>query len=198
MTVGPEGWVYVIEQTVSRLQAFTPEGELVGHYLMIPVATKPLSAYSQSADARLARTQNRQRSGNKIEHVVRSGESFWTISRKYGVHHRSLAKWNGMAIRDPLRKGQKLVIWSPGTAPARTAQAGTRNDDNRAPEGNWYSGLCRAVITRIYGFGRPASSWPWGLTGTRWAVSASGSPGRCSTAGCSTGSRRCRRISPDT
>ena len=24
----------------------------------------------------------------------------------------SLAKWNGMAIRDPLKQGQKLIVWS--------------------------------------------------------------------------------------
>ena len=24
----------------------------------------------------------------------------------------SLAKWNGMAIKDPLQKGQKLVVWT--------------------------------------------------------------------------------------
>jgi membrane-bound lytic murein transglycosylase D len=27
----------------------------------------------------------------------------------------SLAKWNGMAIKDPLRKGQKLVVWAKGS-----------------------------------------------------------------------------------
>ena len=70
-----------------------------GHHLMIPVATKPLSAYSQSADARLAKTQNRTRAGSKVEHVVRKGESFWTISRHYKVTHRQLAAWNGMALR---------------------------------------------------------------------------------------------------
>jgi len=32
-----------------------------GHHLMIPVATKPLSAYSKSADARLAKTQSKKR-----------------------------------------------------------------------------------------------------------------------------------------
>ena len=57
-----------------------------GHHLMIPVATKPLSAYSKSADARLAKTQNRKRAGNKVEHIVRSGESFWTISQTLQRH----------------------------------------------------------------------------------------------------------------
>ncbi|MEJ2128109.1 MAG: LysM peptidoglycan-binding domain-containing protein [Woeseiaceae bacterium] len=83
-----------------------------GHYLMIPVATKPLSAYSKSADERLARTQNRQRADNKIEHIVRSGESFWTIGQKYGVSTRELSAWNGMAPRDPLPVGRKLVVWT--------------------------------------------------------------------------------------
>ena len=83
-----------------------------GHYLMIPVATKPLSAYSKSADARLAKTQNRERAANKIEHVVANGESFWTISQRYGVTTRQLAAWNGMAPRDTLPVGRKLVVWT--------------------------------------------------------------------------------------
>ena len=83
-----------------------------GQHLMIPVSTKPLSAYSQSADARLARTQNRQRSGSRVEHIVRSGESFWTISQRYKVTHRQLAAWNGMAPGDTLSVGRKLVVWT--------------------------------------------------------------------------------------
>ena len=83
-----------------------------GHYLMIPVATKPLSAYSKSADSRLEKTQNRQRAANKVEHVVRSGESFWTISQKYNVTTRELSAWNGMAPRDTLPVGRKLVVWT--------------------------------------------------------------------------------------
>jgi len=105
-----------------------------GDYLMIPVATKPLSAYSKSADARLAATQNRARPGNKVEHVVRSGESFWTISRRYNVTHRQLAAWNGMAPGDTLSVGRKLVVWTetaaaieaPSTSPTQALGNTTR------------------------------------------------------------------------
>ncbi len=103
-----------------------------GHYLLIPVATKPLSAYSQSADARLAKTQNRKRAGSKVEHVVRKGESFWTISRRYEITHRQLAAWNGMAPGDTLSVGRKLVVWtdaanaSPQVSPATTLGNTTR------------------------------------------------------------------------
>ncbi len=103
-----------------------------GHHLMIPVATKPLSAYSKSADARLAKTQNKQRAGNKLEHIVRSGESFWTISRRYKVTHRQLAAWNGMAPGDTLSVGRKLVVWTnaalgaPRTSPTQALGNPTR------------------------------------------------------------------------
>lgn len=93
-----------------------------GHYLMIPVATKPLSAYSKSADARLAQTQNKPRAGSKVEHIVRSGESFWTISRRYNVTTRQLAGWNGMAPGDVLSVGRRLVVWTnAAVAEARTS-----------------------------------------------------------------------------
>ena len=92
-----------------------------GHHLMIPVATKPLSAYSKSADARLAKTQNRTRSGNKVAHTVRSGESFWTISQRYKVTTRQLAAWNGMAPRDTLSIGKKLVVWTNAATAPRTS-----------------------------------------------------------------------------
>lgn len=90
-----------------------------GHYLMIPVASKALSAYTQSADARREKKQNTERSGNRIEHIVAAGESVWTIGRRYDVGIRELAAWNGMAPRDTLSIGQKLVVWTSQAAPAK-------------------------------------------------------------------------------
>jgi membrane-bound lytic murein transglycosylase D len=102
-----------------------------GDHLMIPVATKPLSAYSKSADARLADTQNRQRAANKIEHVVRSGESFWTISQKYNVTTRELSAWNGMAPRDTLPVGRKLIIWTDSDIAPRTSPTAALGNTTR-------------------------------------------------------------------
>jgi len=98
-----------------------------GSWLTVPVASKPLAEYSQSADSRLAKTQNRERKGERVEHQVRSGESFWSIGRRYGVGMRELAAWNGMAPRDTLAVGQKLVVWakdmSKGAGPASAPAA---------------------------------------------------------------------------
>lgn len=93
-----------------------------GKYLIIPLASKNNSSYALSSSQRLKSIQSKQRGNGKtrINHIVKSGESFWEISRDYKVDMHSLAKWNGMAIKDPLRQGQKLVVWTKGKNSKRT------------------------------------------------------------------------------
>ncbi len=86
-----------------------------GKHLLIPVASRNSASYKLSSSQRLKTIQSRKRGGrgsSRVTHIVQKGESFWDISRKYKVNMHSLAKWNGMAIRDPLKQGQKLVIWT--------------------------------------------------------------------------------------
>jgi membrane-bound lytic murein transglycosylase D len=93
-----------------------------GDYLMIPTASRSLQAYTQSADLRLSRTQNKARGSTRVSHTVRGGDTLWGIARKYGVSTRSLAKWNGMAPGDTLSVGRALVVW---TDPGRQRAAPT-------------------------------------------------------------------------
>ena len=83
-----------------------------GKYLMVPTATHSLQTYSLSEKSRIDAIQNTQRSGSKQVHIVRTGQSLWSISRQYGVTTRALAKWNGIAPIDTLSVGQKLVVWT--------------------------------------------------------------------------------------
>jgi membrane-bound lytic murein transglycosylase D len=85
-----------------------------GKYLTVPTATKSLKTYTLSENSRKASIQNTNRAGTKRIHIVRSGQSLWSISRSYGVSTQALAKWNAMAPIDTLRVGQKLVIWTRG------------------------------------------------------------------------------------
>jgi membrane-bound lytic murein transglycosylase D len=105
-----------------------------GSDLMIPHATQSLTSYTQSADARATRQQSTERNGERREHVVKSGESLWSISQAYGVNVRSLASWNAMAPGDTLSVGRELVVWT--AAPtvvatmATTAQASVVRSDS--------------------------------------------------------------------
>lgn len=96
-----------------------------GHSLTIPVASKSLRSYKYSANQRLKKQQSIPRKGIKISHIVRQGDTFWSLSLRHKVKIRSIAKWNGMAPRDTLKPGQKLIIWS------RTGATISHNDPGR-------------------------------------------------------------------
>jgi len=103
------------------------DGNLIraGHHLLIPIASKPASSYVLSANQRQIRGAGKPpRSGSgKVTHTVRSGESLWSIGRRYGVSSRRLAGWNSMAPGDTLAIGRKLSIWLP--SPAQPAGSAT-------------------------------------------------------------------------
>jgi len=80
-------------------------------FLLVPIALKSMEEYSLSADQRLARKQAEKKGAYQLTHKIQSGDTFWDLSRSYKVSVRDLAKWNGMAPRDPLKTGKELVVW---------------------------------------------------------------------------------------
>lgn len=108
-------------QTVNKIRGSNIRA---GHTLLIPTASASRQHYSLSQDQRLARIQGKDNShsgASKQEYRVSSGDSLWSIARSHNVQVSSLAKWNGIAPKDILRPGQKLVIWVPPSALARTS-----------------------------------------------------------------------------
>jgi membrane-bound lytic murein transglycosylase D len=106
---------------------------IAGKYLLIPISAKDPSKYLLSADQRL-RQQQTSGKGQKLHYTVQSGDSFWKIAKQYKVKVASLAKWNGMAPKDPLQLGQKLVIWqkADSNSVTRTVNYTVRSGDSLA------------------------------------------------------------------
>ncbi len=99
-----------------------------GRSLLVPVAMRSLDNYALSDDQRRQTTQTIPRSGNRLVHTVRSGDTLWDLARKHQVNVRQLAQWNAMAPGDTLRPGQRLVIWTTGSAPATTTARAAPGD----------------------------------------------------------------------
>jgi len=99
-------------KSLKRLNNLRSTSIRAGKYLVIPVSSRKLSDYNLTAYQRKKTLQNINRKGNKVTHTVQRGDTFWDLSRTYKVKSHSIARWNGMAIRDKLREGQKLVIWT--------------------------------------------------------------------------------------
>ena len=82
-----------------------------GKHLLIPVAAKSLDSYILSKNQRIAKKQAKEQQGFKVTHRVVSGDNLWDIGQRFKVRGSKIAAWNGFAPRDPLKLGQKLVIW---------------------------------------------------------------------------------------
>jgi membrane-bound lytic murein transglycosylase D len=90
----------------------------VGNTLVIPVARKELTRYSLSADQRVATAQETPREGRRVSYTVQAGDTLWSIASRHEVTLDEVCKWNGMAPRDPLAAGKRLVLWLPPEEPA--------------------------------------------------------------------------------
>lgn len=107
--------------SLKRLNNLKGNNIRAGKHLVIPVSSRKLSDYNLTAYQRKKTLQNIRRKGHKVTHIVQPGDTFWDLSRKYKVNSHSIARWNGMAIRDPLKTGQKLVIWTKASSAGRAS-----------------------------------------------------------------------------
>ena len=78
------------------------------------------SASTSSSNSKPASTSTLTgQSGNKITYTVKSGDVLGRIAEKHGVGLSELKKWNGLTSNN-IQIGQKLVIYTKGSAPAST------------------------------------------------------------------------------
>ena len=94
-----------------------------GKHLLIPVASQNEKVYTLSQQQRLKHKQNIKRANYRMDHLVQSGDSLWKIAKNNKVTIDRLAAWNNMAPKDPLKIGQKLVIWTNTVSSNQTASS---------------------------------------------------------------------------
>ncbi len=109
---------YVIDvETLRTVNDISGHAIRAGDALLIPHATAASDAYALSEEQRSVARKARFGGGGdrrEVRYRVQPGDSFWSISRAHGVSVDQLARWNGMAPRDPLRAGRELLLWLPG------------------------------------------------------------------------------------
>lgn len=71
-------------------------------------------------------------SATQVTHIVRKGETPGGIARRYGVRTADLQRWNG--IKNTIRIGQRLTIYTSGSGPAATTStsSSSSNTSSRA------------------------------------------------------------------
>lgn len=92
---------------------------------------------------------------NRI-HVVRPGDTLYTIAWTYGVDYRTLARWNGLRDPDLIFVGQRISLRAPRAAPARS---GSRSSSEAQPAARPAPALPPPVTLP------PPSEWQWPTDG---------------------------------
>ena len=92
-------------------------------------------------------------------HVVRPGETLYTIAWSYGLDYRDLARWNGLGNPDFIRVGQRIAL-RPGAEVGTTASSTRETSPSRA--------TAPAPVPRRLPAEAdlPAPAWTWPTRGT--------------------------------
>ncbi len=94
----------------------------IGQSLLIPInpdAGKLTLAEMRDA-LREDSAERKVSSAGGTNYTVRSGDSLWSIARRFNVSEGQLRGWNGLGSKTALKPGQKLVVASKSkTAPAK-------------------------------------------------------------------------------
>ena len=94
-----------------------------GKTLLIPIPADKAGLVNQkiakaersiNSQSKSVKTQNSNRlaQSEKHIHVVKPGDSFWKLAKYYNITAKQLANWNNVSIKQPLKQGQKLAIYS--------------------------------------------------------------------------------------
>lgn len=86
-----------------------------GKNLLILQSIADPAVYQMSVTEREKKRKATKRGHSKVKHIVKPGESFWSIAKQYKTTARKIAYWNHMSPRDTLKVGKSLVIWLKGT-----------------------------------------------------------------------------------
>ena len=105
----------------------------VGQDLLIPMSDRSISpviaAQTKTKTVTVASVKTpANRGAGPVIHKVRSGETLYSISRKYNVLLHQLAEWNTMRPGDVLKLGQRLKVWPAGTPSVKLKTAASESE----------------------------------------------------------------------
>jgi membrane-bound lytic murein transglycosylase D len=139
--------------TIRMLNGLKDANVSSGMDLRVPSGTTQLPAKVMRAAARVDGPEPaaRPRRGRPEVHVVRRGESIWTIARRNNMDPRTLMRLNGKKPDDKIMPGERLIV--SGSAEARSTGSGAGRGEASATRVTHRvrSGETLSSIARRYG-----------------------------------------------
>jgi membrane-bound lytic murein transglycosylase D len=103
-----------------------------------------------------ARVDGRNRSARTVSavHVVRKGDTLWSIAKRHGMDVNALAKLNGMSTKSTLKTGQRLKLHKEATTSKTASNSTAATGDERrvtyvVRRGDTLSGIARTLRVTV-------------------------------------------------
>ena len=96
--------------TIKRANKLRSNNIRAGKTLLIPASAKTADYYPANYQQRSTGKKS-PKNKSRIEYIVKNGDSFWSIAKKYNLSSSAIANWNNMSIKDTLKVRKKLVLW---------------------------------------------------------------------------------------
>lgn len=89
-----------------------------GRDLIIPISMHSIDAVESDSEPPVvgeAEPEDTTPPVEKLYYTVRRGDTLYAIARKHHLGVKEIAQWNHMTLKDPLKIGQTLELWSQDT-----------------------------------------------------------------------------------
>lgn len=84
----------------------------IGDTLFIPLSMHRLPSDVIDSAKKYVDLEEAQKPGpQKVVHVVKKGDSLWSVAKKYHVTTAAVRYWNGLKYKEPITPGQSLIFW---------------------------------------------------------------------------------------
>ena len=115
------------DMTLRMLNGLSSSALIPGAYLRVPNGSSELPAKVLRAAARVDGPAPAIRTARPQVHVVRRGESFWSIAQRNNIDVKTLMRLNGKRPGQTLMPGERLVVANAATSGSRNNRAGRNN-----------------------------------------------------------------------
>lgn len=99
------------------------------------VSSSSSSSTGSSSSSSASSASSSSQTSEKITYTVKSGDYLGKIAEKHGVGLSELKKWNGLTSND-IKVGQKLVIYTKGSAPASSGSSASSGNSAAGAKGS--------------------------------------------------------------
>ncbi|VAW45572.1 Membrane-bound lytic murein transglycosylase D [hydrothermal vent metagenome] len=115
----------ISQKAIKKLNNMKSHRIRTGKTLLIPIPNNALTSPRQLAKTTATKSKSLKKKVAFTTYKVRSGDSIWKIAKRHKTNVKTLARWNDLNTKKPLKKGQVLKLYATSKSSKQNRQKTT-------------------------------------------------------------------------